>query len=318
MTKTKFVFRFLILSSVLCLFVDSLYSHHYKRFAFNSTNTHCNNIRCNEFNNFKNNIIFEKHWKALNFESYYKTNLSIYRQICLKIYDSCGKAIFPINVHKDSLKNLFEMGFYFDPYINPDEPFYYMMSYSETAPFDRDYYGFYFSKDLIGIQPFYQSDTIWFKWDHIKKIMTDKEIFLLGAMRRTSLYLFNDLFLLSEKLFLEMKNNAAQNLKTEIYFSQDSTKTYRGIYLQHINCAWLDTNSTLQPETYFSHRKFEKTGSHYGIGTIINSKGTIINEGLYFMKQDQYLYPITGNIEVYGLNVPIDYLDELLTINLQN
>lgn len=317
MPKFKILFRFSILSCILTLLVNSLYSHQIKRIASNSTNIHYNNICCNEYNNFNNKNIFEKHWLELDIRSFYKTTLSIYQGICLKIYDSCGKSFHPINVQQDNFKRLFEMDYYFDPYFNPDEPFYYIQTYLHDDPIKKEFYSFCFSDTKLGVQPFHQSDTIWFEWDQVKKTLTDKEIFLLEAMRSTGFLLFNDLFPFSEELHLEMNLHVKNHLVNETYYSQDSIKITNGkLYLLNIRCEWIDTNSTLQPEKYYSSKNIETRGSCYGLGIIINSKSSLISEGIYFMKYDQYIYPIIGNIQVYGLNVPIDYLDELLTSNL--
>ena len=316
MPKFKILFQFSILSCTLTLLVNSLYSHQYLRIAANSTNIHCNNICYDEYNNFNNNFLFEKHWRELRLESFYQTNLSIYRQICLKIYDSCGKAYFPINVHKDSIQNRFKMDYYFDPYINPEEPYYSITTYSEDAPFNHDYYGFYFSNGLLGVQPFFRSDTLWLLWDQVRKTLTEKELYLLEIMSSTGFSLFNDMFQISETLHNEMKLYVKKHLVNEAHLSQDSIKINKGLFLHNIRCDWIDTNSTLQPEKYYSHKNIEKIGNCYGLGIILNCNSTLISEGIYYMTHDQNIYPLIGSIQVYGLNVPVEYLDELLTNNL--
>lgn len=306
-----------VFSCILILFINSLHSHSYTATVAHST-IEDDRIICAESNdlNSKNTPKQPKaQWREIRIRSIYQTILSTYQTICSKISDSCGHSLFPVNVQKEAIPNLFMADCYFDPYINPEEPFYYVVSYNDET-MKRDHYGFYFSNDRIGVRLFYNSVIIWFECDPLKRILNEKELFLLELMKKTKLSLYNDLIKIAVNLQLEMNTFAHTNHWTEATIQLGSvTSNEVKLYLENIPYKWLDTLSTLQPETYFSQKEENRIGSCLGLGVLIKPEGDVISDGLFTLNNDDYIYPIIGDIRVYGLRIPMTFLDEIISNN---
>ncbi|HEY1045617.1 MAG TPA: hypothetical protein VGF79_04205 [Bacteroidia bacterium] len=209
------------------------------------------------------------------------------------------------------------MDYYFDPYINPKEPYYSIQSYNDDDPLTQKYYGFYFTDHQLGVQLFYQTDTLWFEWEEVKKTLTEKEIFILEVMRKSGYTQFNDLIYLSDTIRNEMNLFAQKKFTQPTSIKPETVQNSKIQYNQYnIRCDWIDTTSVILPENYFTHLEFEINSSSLGLGVIIDTENKFITDGLYYFGTKQQFYAINESLVVFGVIVPIEYLDEVINRNL--